>query len=70
MGRREELDAEAAVLDLEDELRAAKEYGAAEMELKVRLREARRRHRLYREGRDPDEGEARPATIETGSEVS
>lgn len=70
MGRREELAAEAAVLDLEDELAAAKEYGAAEMELKLRLREARRVHRSYREGRDPAEGEARPATIETGSEVS
>lgn len=70
MGRREELDAELVVLDLEDELRAAKEYGAAEMEMKLRLREARRVYRAYREGRTPAEGEARPATIETGSEVS
>lgn len=69
MGRREELAAEAAVLDLEDELAAAKEYGAAEMELKLRLREARRVYRSFREGRDPADGEARPATVQTGSEV-
>lgn len=73
MGRREELDAELAVLDLEDELRAAKEYaadGPEYMDLKLRLRQARQVHRTLREGRDPAEGEARPATIETGSEVS
>lgn len=72
MGRREELAAEAAVLDLEDELAAAKEYGAdgpEYMDLKLRLREARRVHRSFREGRPAAEGEARPATIETGSEV-
>lgn len=67
---REEIAAELAVLDLEDELRAAKECGAAEMEMKLRLREARRVYRSFREGRDPGEGEARPAAIETGSEVS
>lgn len=64
--------AETAVLDLEDELAAAKEYGAEGpeyMELKLKLREARRVYRVLREGGDPDEGVARPATVETGAEV-
>ena len=70
--RREALDAERAVLDLEDELAAAKEYamdGPEYMDLKLRLREARRRFRTFREGGDPADGVARPATLETGSEV-
>lgn len=69
MGRRELLEAEMAVVELEDELAAAKEYGAAEMELKLRLREARRVFRLLREGEDPGDGVARPATVTTGTEV-
>lgn len=67
--RRAALDAELAVLELEVELAAAKEYGGADMELKLRLREARRAFREMREGGPPAEGVARPATIETGSEV-
>lgn len=67
--RRAALDAEREVLDLEDELAAAKDNGGADMELKLRLREARRTFRSFREGAEPDEGVARPATIETGSEV-
>ena len=66
--RRAALDAERAVLDLEEELAAAKEAGGADMELKLRLREARQVFRTLREG-EPAEGVARPATIETGSEV-
>ena len=69
--RRAALDAERAVLDLEDELAAAKESGAEGREytdLKLRLREARRAFRTLREG-EPADGVARPATIETGSEV-
>jgi hypothetical protein len=66
---REEIAAELAVLELEDELAAAKEYGGAEMEMKLRLREARRHFRSFREGRPPTDGEARPPTIATGSEV-
>jgi hypothetical protein len=67
--RRAALDAEREVLDLEDELAAAKESGGADMGLKLRLREARRTFRSFREGAEPAEGVARPATIETGSEV-
>lgn len=70
--RRAALDAERAVLDLEDELAAAKKSGVEGREyrdLKVRLREARRAFRTLREGDPPAEGEARPATIDTGSEV-
>lgn len=70
MDRRAALDAERAVLDLEDELAAAKESGAQGREytdLKLRLRDARRAYRELREGAEP--GVARPATIETGSEV-
>jgi hypothetical protein len=70
MGRRELLDAEREVLDLEDELAAAKEYGAAEMELKLRLREARRAFRLLREGEDPGEGVVRPATVNASAGVA
>lgn len=69
---REEIAAELAVLELEDELVAAKEAGAEGpeyRELKLRLRDARREFRSYREGHEPGEGEARPATIDTGSEV-
>ena len=66
--RRAALDAERAVLDLEDELAAAKDNGGAGMELKLQLREARRVFRSFREGQ-PADGAARPATIETGSEV-
>ncbi len=69
MGRRELLDAEREVLDLEDQLAAAKDGGGADMELKLRLREARRVFRTLREGGDPDEGVARPATVSTGTEV-
>lgn len=67
--KRELAEAELAVLDLEDELAAAKDGGGADMELKLRLREARRVHRTLREGSDPAEGEARPATIETSAGV-
>ena len=70
--RRAALDAERAVLDLEDELATAKKTGVEGREyrdLKVRLREARRAFRTLREGDPPTEGTARPATIDTGSEV-
>ena len=70
--RRAAIEAERAVLDLEDELTAAKEADTDPGEyrdIKLRLREARRRFRAYREGDDPVNGAARPATIETGSEV-
>ena len=67
MGRREELAAEAVVLDLEEELATAKESGPADAELKLRLREARRVYRTLREGGDPGEGVARPATVQTTS---
>jgi hypothetical protein len=66
--RRAALDAERAVLDLEDELAEAKASGVQGREctdLKLRLRDARRAFRELREGA----GAARPATIETGSEV-
>ncbi len=71
---REELEAHLKVLDLEDELKAKKEYGdddgtPAWRDLKGRLREARRVHRTIREGGEPAEGVARPATVETGAEV-
>jgi hypothetical protein len=77
MGRRELLAAEVAVVELEDELAAAKEYGAAEMEMKLRLREARYRFRTLREGGDPDSdpnvepGDAvvRPATVKSKGRV-
>lgn len=72
MSRRELAEAELAVLDLEDELAAAKESsaeGSEYMELKVRLREARKAHRTLREGDPPAEGVARPATVETSAEV-
>lgn len=64
--------AELEVLDLEDELAAAKGDGAAGpefTELKLKLREARRVHRTLREGGEPEEGTARPAAIETGTGV-
>lgn len=69
---REEIAAELAVLELQDELAAAKEYaadGPEYMDLKKRLREARRVFRSFREGRPPTEGEARPATLETSAGV-
>lgn len=72
MGRRELLEAEMAVLELEDELRAAKEYamdGEEYADVKNRLREARRVYRTLREGGDPGEGVARPATVATGTGV-
>jgi hypothetical protein len=69
MGRRELLDAERQVLDLEDELLAAKGSGAECADVKLRLREARRVYRTLREGGDPGEGVARPATVATGTEV-
>lgn len=72
LDRRAAIDAELAVLDLESELAAAKESGADGAEyrdLKLRLREARRVFRSFREGTDPADGAARPAAIETGSEV-
>lgn len=68
--KRELAEAELAVLDLEDELAAAKESGAADMELKLRLREARRVHRALRSGEDPGEGVARPDTIEISAGVN
>jgi hypothetical protein len=72
MGRRELLEAEMAVVELEDELAAAKEYamdGTQYRDVKERLREARRVFRTLREGDDPGEGVARPATVSTGVEV-
>ncbi len=69
---REELEAHLRVLDLEDELRERKglDDGTPEFrELKLELREARRVHRTLREGGDPGEGVARPATVETAGEV-
>lgn len=66
---REELEAHLAVLDLEEQLRAQKENGDLDRDLKLRLREARRVHRTLREGGDPDEGVARPAAIDTAGEV-
>ncbi len=68
MGRRELLAAEREVLDLEDELLAAKESGEY-ADVKLRLREARRVFRTLREGGDPGEGVARPATVETAAAV-
>ncbi len=65
--------AELEVLDLEDELAAAKDGGAdgpEYRELKLKLREARRVHRTLREGDDPIEGVARPATVEVTGEVA
>lgn len=65
--------AELEVLDLEEELAAAKdsEAGGPEyVDLKLRLREARRVHRTLREGGDPGEGVARPETIEVTGEVA
>lgn len=73
MDRRAALDAERAVLDLEDELAAAKEWrmdGPEYMELKLKLREARQAFRRFREGTPPAEGEARPETIETAAGVN
>ena len=72
MGRRELLEAEMAVVELEDALAAAKEYGMDGEEyadVKRRLREARYRFRRLREGEPPDDGVARPATVSTGVEV-
>ena len=72
MSRRDELAAEQAVIELEDELAAAKEYAMepeAYRDVKDRLREARRVFRTLRDGGDPGEGVARPATVETGAEV-
>ncbi len=62
--------AELEVLDLEDELAAAKENDTADSDLKARLREARRVYRSLREGGDPDEGVARPATVQVTGEVA
>lgn len=73
MMRRELLAAETAVLDLEDELAAAKASGVEGpeyMDLKLRLRGAREEFRLLREGQPAGDGAARPATIETGAEVN
>lgn len=70
---RQEVEAELAVFDLEDELAAAKEYppdSAEYMELKLRLRQARFVHRTLREGGEPGEGVARPATVEAGVTVN
>lgn len=66
---RAELEAHLRVLDLEEALKAGKENGDVGRDLKLELREARRVHRTIREGGDPDEGVARPATVETGAEV-
>lgn len=69
---RDELEAHLRVLDLEDQLRAAKEQSDESpgyRDLKLQLREARRVHRTLREGGVPGEGVARPATVETGAEV-
>jgi predicted RNA-binding protein associated with RNAse of E/G family len=65
--------AELEVLDLEDELAAAKDAGAEGpefMDLKRKLREARRIHRTLREGDNPAGGVARPATVEVTGEVA
>lgn len=64
-----ELEAELAVRRLEEALAAAKADGPAPRDLKLELREARRAHRLIREGRDPDDGEARTDTIEVTSTI-
>lgn len=49
MSRAEELRAELAVAELEEQLVAAKEDGTLTDELKNELREARRAHRELRE---------------------
>ena len=67
---RQEIEAELAVLDLEEKLAAAKESppdSSEYTELKLQLRQARWVHRTLREGEDPGEGVARPATVETAA---
>jgi hypothetical protein len=59
------LAAELAVLELEDELAAAKESGDVPRELKLRLREARRVFREQRAGA----AVASPATVTAAASV-
>lgn len=69
---RQEVEAELAVLDLEEELAAAKENppdSGEFRELKLRLRQARWVHRTLREGNDPEDGVARPATVAAAAGV-
>lgn len=73
MARADELNAELRVVELEERLVRAKESGDLSdeqlRELKLQLREARRGHRELREGRGPDEGEARPDTVSASAQV-
>ena len=57
MSRADELRAEMAVVELEEQLIAAKAAGEVPRELKEALREARRSWRTLRSG-EPDEGGA------------
>jgi len=65
------LEAELAVVELEDELLAAKETGEVPRELKDRLREARRVFREQRAGVPAGEGDvvASPAAVEASASV-
>jgi len=65
------LEAELAVVELEDELLAAKEAGEVPRELKDRLREARQRFREQRAGVPAGEGDAvaAPAAVEASASV-
>lgn len=65
--------AELRVVELEEELIAAKETGEVSRDLKLELRQARESFRLLREATPPEEapGDAtvRPSTIETSAGV-
>lgn len=65
----DELRAALAAAELEEELVAAKETGGADMDLKLRVREARRVYRDLREGRPAEPGEARPTAVKATAAV-
>lgn len=66
----EELEAELEVAKLEEQLRDAKQTSdGPSNELKLELREARRRFRELRQARPAGEGVARPETVATTAEV-
>lgn len=71
MSRAEELRAELAVVELEEQLVAAKEAGDVPAELKHELRAARQTHRELRAANTEldDEGVARPDTVAATAEV-
>lgn len=56
----QQLRAELAMRELEEQFVAAKERGEVTAELKKRLRAARQQHRLLREAAPPETGAARP----------